>query len=81
VTINILGANWAIIESSVRDDDRLHDCDGYCDWTTREIVVEREIQGTTWMLTLKRSNDTRSYMRFLSNAACANVRAKPTHGR
>ena len=27
------------------DDDRLHDCDGYCDWTTHEIVVEREIQG------------------------------------
>lgn len=46
--INILGANWAIIESSVRDDDRLNDCDGYCDWTTREIVVEREIQGNLY---------------------------------
>lgn len=46
--INILGANWAIIECSEADDDRLHDCDGYCDWTTREIVVEREIQGNLY---------------------------------
>lgn len=37
--INILGANWAIIERSEADDDRLRDCDGCCDWTTREIVV------------------------------------------
>lgn len=46
--INILGANWAIIERSEADDDRLHDCDGYCDWATREIVVEREIQGNLY---------------------------------
>ena len=39
MTINILGANWAIIERSEADDDRLHDCDGYCDWTTHEVVV------------------------------------------
>ena len=39
VIINILGANWAIIESNEADDDRLHDCDGCCYWTTREIVV------------------------------------------
>lgn len=48
MTINILGANWAIIERSEADDDRLRDCDGYCDWTTREIVVEREIQGNLY---------------------------------
>ena len=46
--INILGANWTIIECSEADDDRLCDCDGYCDWTTRKIVVEREIQGNLY---------------------------------
>ena len=46
--INILGVNWAIIECSEADDDRLCDCDGYCDWTTRKIVVEREIQGNLY---------------------------------
>ena len=34
-----LRCHWAIIESNEADDDRLHDCDGCCDWTTREIVV------------------------------------------
>ena len=48
MTINILGANWTIIERSEADDDRRHDCDGYCDWTTRVIVVEREIQGNLY---------------------------------
>lgn len=46
--INILGVNWAIIESNEADDDRLRDCDGCCDWTTREIVVEHEIQGNLY---------------------------------
>lgn len=43
--INILGSEWTIIERSEAEDKRLDGCDGYCDWTTREIVVEREMQG------------------------------------
>ena len=43
--INILGSEWTIIERSEAEDKRLDKCDGYCDWTTREIVVEREMQG------------------------------------
>lgn len=43
--INILGSEWTVMERSEADDPRLKDCDGYCDWTTREIVVEREING------------------------------------
>ena len=46
MTINILGSEWAILERSEKDDPRLVDCDGYCDWTTKLIVVEREIEGT-----------------------------------
>lgn len=43
--INILGSEWTIIERPEAKDKRLDGCDGYCDWTTREIVVEREMQG------------------------------------
>ena len=43
--INILGSEWTIIERSEAEHKRLDKCDGYCDWTTREIVVEREMQG------------------------------------
>ena len=43
--INLLTSEWTIIERSEAEDKRLDKCDGYCDWTTREIVVEREMQG------------------------------------
>ena len=43
--IRILGEEWTIWEKSEQEDERLKDCDGYCDWTTREIVVEREVCG------------------------------------
>ena len=43
--INILGSEWTIVERPEAEDKRLDGCDGYCDWTTREIVVEREMQG------------------------------------
>ena len=44
--VNILGSTWTITERSEAEDNRLDNCDGYCDWTTREIVVERELNGT-----------------------------------
>lgn len=44
-TVQILGSLWIILERSEVEDERLKDCDGYCDWTTREIVVEREVCG------------------------------------
>lgn len=44
-TVEILGARWSITERSEREDERLKDWDGYCDWTTREIVIERETRG------------------------------------
>lgn len=45
-TVSILGSVWRIKELSESEDKRLKGCDGYTDWTTREIVVEREIHGT-----------------------------------
>jgi len=44
--IDILGSEWEILERSENDDKRLEGCDGYCDWTIKTIVVEREITGT-----------------------------------
>lgn len=44
--VHILGAKWTIKEQSVSENELLENCDGYCDWTTRELVVEREQVGT-----------------------------------
>lgn len=44
--VHILGSVWAVKEQSISENKLLEDCDGYCDWTTREIVVEREPDGT-----------------------------------
>ena len=43
--IDIMGTTWAMVERSEKDDPLLKDCDGYTDWTTKEIVIEREIGG------------------------------------
>ena len=45
-TVHILGTVYSIAEVSEKDDSNLEDCDGYCDWTTKEIVVRRERDGT-----------------------------------
>ena len=44
--VHILGSEWTVKEKSVSEDSLLENCDGYCDWTVREIVVEREQNGT-----------------------------------
>lgn len=44
--VNILGAEYKIKEQSESENKLLKDCDGYCDWTTNEIIVEREKSGT-----------------------------------
>ena len=43
--ISILGSEWTIVERSQNEDEKLENADGYCDWTTRTIVVEREMVG------------------------------------
>lgn len=45
MTVDILGAQWTLVERAEADDSRLSNCDGYCDWTARLIVIEREIDG------------------------------------
>lgn len=44
--VNILGTRYRITEQTEEENKLLKNCDGYCDWTTKEIVLEREIKGT-----------------------------------
>jgi hypothetical protein len=44
--IDVLGTKWSVTICSEKDDERLHDCDGYSDWTTKKIAVEKEVVGT-----------------------------------
>lgn len=37
--INVLGTEYTILERTEEQDYRLKDCDGYCDKTSKEIVV------------------------------------------
>ena len=43
--VHILGTEYTIKEQSESENELLKGCDGYCDWTTRVIVVEREMVG------------------------------------
>lgn len=40
-----MGHRWEIIERTQKEDSKLENADGYCDWTTRTIVIEREMAG------------------------------------
>lgn len=42
-TVNVLGTDYKIFYRSINDDETLDICDGYVDWTTKEIVVRFEI--------------------------------------
>lgn len=44
--ISIMGSEWTVLECSEAEDERLCGCDGYCDWTTRKLVIEKELDGT-----------------------------------
>lgn len=44
--VNVLGTQYTIEELSVAECPLLETCDGFCDWTTKKIVVEREAEGT-----------------------------------
>lgn len=44
--ISILGTEYTIEYQSETENELLKGCDGYCDWTTKHIVVEREMYGT-----------------------------------
>ena len=45
MTINILGTEYTVILATEQAEPRLEDCDGFCDETTKEIVVENYKRG------------------------------------
>lgn len=45
MTVNILGSRYEIKTQSASENELLKDCNGYCDWTTRQIIIEREMEG------------------------------------
>ena len=44
-SVNILGTEYIILKRSEKDDKLLNVCDGYCDCTTKQIVVKQEMCG------------------------------------
>lgn len=44
--VHVLGAEYKVIKKSEKENQLLQNCDGYCDWTTKTIVVEKEMVGT-----------------------------------
>lgn len=40
--IDVLGTKYTIIETTAQKDSFLNNCDGYCDKTTKKIVVKAE---------------------------------------
>lgn len=58
MTINILGTEYKIIECGKHEDDYLNRCDGYCDKTSKKIVVGVKEMTASWKIlkhTVKRS--------------------------
>ena len=43
--VDILGTVYTIKEQMEGENELLKGCDGYCDWTTKEIVVNSNIDG------------------------------------
>ena len=43
--IDILGSKWQITKTTAELDDYLEEIAGYCDYTTRKIVVREEKEG------------------------------------
>lgn len=62
MTINILGAEYTVTLATERDEPRLEGCDGFCDETTKEIVVEnykRNSPGSKGKLELQEQKNLR----------------------
>lgn len=39
--VSVLGETYEILLRSDQEDPKLKECDGYCDWTTKTIVIDR----------------------------------------
>ena len=52
-TVNILGTEYTVVETDKETEKRLSDCDGFCDKSSKEIVIiteyeESELSNWEW---------------------------------
>lgn len=62
MTINILGTEYTVKLATEQAEPRLEGCDGFCDETTREIIVEnykRNLPGSKGKLELQEQKNLR----------------------
>ena len=62
MTINILGTEYTLTIATEQAEPRLEGCDGFCDETTREIIVEnykRGLPGSKGKLELQEQKNIR----------------------
>lgn len=62
MTINILGAEYTVTLATEQAEPRLEGCDGFCDETAKEIVVEnykRNLPGSKGKLELQEQKNLR----------------------
>lgn len=76
MTLNILGTEYTIEEKSLEEDSVLNDADGYTDWTTKKIVVRRELEGTlenmdVYVKKVKRHEIVHAFMEESGLAECS----------
>lgn len=46
MTVQILGENYEILYKDEREDERLKDRYAFCDWTTKQIVLDKDMSGS-----------------------------------
>lgn len=75
--LNIMGNEWTLEERSYKEDPVLDGSDGYCDWTVKLIVVEREMEGGTllemeqFVKKVKRHEIVHAYLMECGLAECS----------
>ena len=62
ILINILGSEWTIKETNVQEDGKLHSCNGYCDPSTKTIVLDDAVNLATDPTTI----DNLDFNKFLT---------------
>lgn len=78
IIISILGNEWTITERTRAEDNNLKYADGYCDWTTRTIVIEREMTGNlgdmeAYIRKVKRHEIVHAFLEESGLAECASA--------
>lgn len=44
--VNVLGQDYTVVFKELEQEPRLQETDGFCDWTVKRIVLNKQIEGT-----------------------------------